>query len=183
MRKGKNVVYQFPFFRIHEIVVASRGVSLSTDLLEELCTRGVRLSLLDSTGKPYALLTSPMLSATVQARREQILAFNDERGLAFARAIVVGKLKNQERLLRYFGKYMKQADPERFAQVERIAQALRAQAGKAKQVAGEHIDAARQTLMGHRRQRRTAILGRGQSDHRRARSSSSGASIAAPPTR
>src|SRR5439155_51969 len=82
------VVYQFPFFRIHEIVVASRGVSLSTDLLEELCTRGVRLSLLDSTGKPYAMLTSPMLSATVQARREQILAFNDARGLAFARAIV-----------------------------------------------------------------------------------------------
>ena len=148
VRKGKDVVYQFPFFRIHEVVVASRGVSLSTDLLEELCTRGVRLSLLDSTGKPYALLTSPMLSATVQARREQILAFNDQRGLAFARAIVVGKLKNQERLLRYFGKYMKQTDPERFAQVERIAQALRGQAGKAKQVAGENVDAARQTLMG-----------------------------------
>src|SRR5512139_1472957 len=90
VRKGKDVVYQFPFFRIHEVVVASRGVSLSTDLLEELCTRGVRLSLLDSTGKPYAMLTSPMLSATVQARREQILAFNDARGLVFARAIVAG---------------------------------------------------------------------------------------------
>ena len=148
VRKGKNVVYQFPFFRIHEVVVASRGVSISTDLLEELCTRGVRLSLLDSTGKPYALLTSPMLSATVQARREQILAFSDARGLAFARAIVTGKLKNQERLLRYFGKYMKQADPERFAEVARIAQALRGQAAKAKHVAGAHIDAARQTLMG-----------------------------------
>jgi CRISPR-associated protein Cas1 len=148
VRKGKDVVYQFPFFRIHEVVVASRGVSLSTDLIEELCTRGVRLSLLDSTGKPYALLTSPMLSATVEARREQILAFNDARGLAFARAIVAGKLKNQERLLRYFGKYLRQADPERFAAVDRVAKALRGQADKAKQVGGEHIDAARQTLMG-----------------------------------
>lgn len=148
VRKGKDVVYQFPFFRIHEVVVASRGVSLSTDLLEELCTRGVRLSLLDSTGKPYAMLTSPMLSATVQARREQILAFTDARGLAFARAIVAGKLKNQERLLRYFGKYMKQTDPERFANVTRVAQALRTQANKARQVSGDHLDGARQTLMG-----------------------------------
>lgn len=148
VRKAKNVVYQFPFFRIHEVVVASRGVSVSTDLLEELCERGVRLSFLDSRGKPYALLTSPMLSATVQARREQLLAFNDARGLAFARAIVVGKLKNQERLLRYFGKYLKQADPERFATIERIASGLAAQARKAKAVTGEHVGAVRQTLMG-----------------------------------
>lgn len=96
VRKGKDVVYQFPFFRIHEVVVGSRGVSLSTDLLEELCVRGVRLSLLDSTGKPYAMLTSPMLSATVHARREQMLAFSDKRGLAFAKTIVAGKIKNQE---------------------------------------------------------------------------------------
>jgi CRISPR-associated protein Cas1 len=148
VRKGKNVVYQFPFFRIHEVVVASRGVSLSTDLLEELCTRGVRLSLLDSTGKPYALLTSPMLSATVQARREQILAFSDARGVAFARAVVAGKLKNQERLLRYFGKHLKQTDPERCALVGRVAAALRAQAAKARRVTGADVSATRQTLMG-----------------------------------
>jgi CRISPR-associated protein Cas1 len=148
VRKGKDVVYQFPFFRIHEVVVASRGVSISTDLLEELCSRGVRLSFLDSTGKPYALVTSPMLSATVQARREQILAFNDARGFVFARAVVAGKLRNQERLLRYFGKYMKQADPDRFAEVARAAGALRAQAAKAVRVAGEHVGDARKTLMG-----------------------------------
>jgi CRISPR-associated protein Cas1 len=148
VRKGKEVVYQFPFFRIHEVVVASRGVSLSTDLLEELCTRGVRVSLLDSTGKPYALLTSPMLSATVQIRRAQLAAFEDARGVAFARAVVVGKIKNQERLLRYFGKYLKQANPERFAPVERTAQALRGQANAAKQVTGPTLAATRPTLMG-----------------------------------
>jgi CRISPR-associated protein Cas1 len=148
IRKGKGVVYQFPFFRIHEVVVASRGVSLSTDLIEELCTRGVRVSFLDSTGKPYALLTSPMLSATVQARRAQMAAFDDARGVAFARAVVVGKIKNQERLLRYFGKYLKQANPERFAQLDRIAHALRGHANAAKQVNAATLDASRQTLMG-----------------------------------
>lgn len=148
VRKGKDVVYQFPFFRIHEVVVASRGISLSTDLLEELCTRGVRLSFLDSTGKPYAMITSPMLSATVQARREQILAFRDGRGFQFARAIVAGKLQNQERLLRYFGKYLKQADPARFAVIEKAVATLRALAKRAKKVDAANVDDARQTLMG-----------------------------------
>jgi CRISP-associated protein Cas1 len=148
VRKGKDVIYQFPFFRIHEVVIASRGISFSSDLIEELCTQGVRVSFLDSRGRPYALLTSPMLSATVRARREQILAFQDARGVEFARAVVCGKLKNQERLLRYFGKYIKHSEPDRFAQVDRVAHALRAQANKAKQVGADNVDVARQTLMG-----------------------------------
>lgn len=81
VRKGKDVIYQFPFFRINEVVVGSRGVSMSSDFLEEVCVRSIRLSFLDYSGKPYAMVTSPMLTATVQARREQILAFNDKRGL------------------------------------------------------------------------------------------------------
>lgn len=92
VRKGDNLIYQFPFFRLNEVIIASRGISFSSDLIEELCERGVRVSFLDSRGQPYAMLTSPMLSATVQARREQLLAFHDSRGLAFARAIVGGRL-------------------------------------------------------------------------------------------
>jgi CRISP-associated protein Cas1 len=148
VRKGKQVVYQFPLFRLSEVVVGSRGISLSTDLVEEICRRGIRLSLLDSTGKPYAMLTSPMLSATVQARREQILAFNDVRGFQFARAVVAGKLRNQERLLRYFGKYLKKNDPERFAAIDAIAGALRRQALQAKRLEARNVDEGRQTLMG-----------------------------------
>lgn len=146
--KSNNVVYQFPFFRLNEVVIASRGVSFSSDLIEALCEQGVRVSLLDSRGQPYAMLTSPMLSATVHARREQLLAFHDQRGLEFARAVVSGKIANQERLLRYFGKYLKTAAPERFQEIERTTQALKVQRGKVKAVQGNHINEARDTLMG-----------------------------------
>jgi hypothetical protein len=44
VRKDKTVLYQFPFFRIQEVVIASRGISISADLLEELCVRGIRLN-------------------------------------------------------------------------------------------------------------------------------------------
>lgn len=148
IRKGDTLIYQFPFFRLNEVVIASRGIGFSSDVIEELCERGVRVSFLDSRGQPYAMLTSPMLTATVQSRREQLLAFYDQRGLTFARTIVVGKIMNQERLLRYFGKYMKKADPDRFRTIEQIAQALKTQRTTATGVQGDRIDDVRNSLMG-----------------------------------
>jgi CRISPR-associated protein Cas1 len=148
VRKGKDVIYQFPLFRLHEVVVGSRGVTLSSDLLEELCVRGIRLSFLDHSGKPYAMITSPMLTATVQARREQILAFGDKRGLEFCKAVVLGKIKNQERLLRYFGKYLKKEAPERFDRIEETAAHLRKCWQKVPEIDGASVNEARGTLMG-----------------------------------
>src|SRR5216117_22571 len=66
VRKDKTVLYQFPFFRIQEVVIASKGISLSADLLEELCVRGIRLNFWGAAGKPYALISSPYLNATIQ---------------------------------------------------------------------------------------------------------------------
>ncbi len=148
VRKGKDVIYQFPFFRLNEVVVGSRGITLSSDMLEEMCVRGIRLSFLDYSGKPYAMVTSPMLTATVQARREQILAFNDKRGLEFGKAVVLGKIKNQERLLRYFGKYMKKEAEERFQRIEETASQLRALWKKVPAINAGCVNEARGTLMG-----------------------------------
>jgi len=148
VRKGKEVIYQFPFFRLNEVVVGSKGITLSSDLLEELCLRGIRLSFLDRSGKPYAMVTSPMLTATVQARREQILAFTDKRGLEFSKAVVLGKIKNQERLLRYFGKYLKKEAEDRFLKIEAIAAQLRNLWKKVPAIDGGSVSEARGALMG-----------------------------------
>jgi len=121
---------------------------MSSDFLEEVCMRGVRLSFLDFSGKPYAMVTSPMLTATVQARREQILAFNDKRGLEFCKAVVVGKIKNQERLLRYFGKYLKTEADDRFQRIDAIAGQLRALWKKVPAIDAGCVDEARGTIMG-----------------------------------
>lgn len=71
---GGSQHIELPLFRISEIVVASRGVTLSSDLIEECCDRGIRISFLSSSGQPFAMLSSPMLTATVQTRREQMAA-------------------------------------------------------------------------------------------------------------
>jgi len=148
VRKGKDVIYQFPFFRLNEVVVGSRGITVSSDLVEELCVRGIRLSFLDYSGKPYAMVTSPMLTATVQTRREQILALTDKRGLEFCKAVVLGKIKNQERLLRYFAKYLKKDDEERFKKIDATVSQLRGLWKKVPAVDAASVSEARGTLMG-----------------------------------
>jgi CRISPR-associated protein Cas1 len=148
VKLGGKAVYEFPFFRISEVVVASRGVSLSSDLLKEFCERGIRLSFVEASGRPYAMLSSPVLTATVESRREQLLAYNDERGLEFARLIVRGKVRNQRHLLQYFGKYLKQSDAERFSVVSALIPRLRALELQAKHTDGTSVGQKRAELMG-----------------------------------
>ncbi|HVA67629.1 MAG TPA: CRISPR-associated endonuclease Cas1 [Elusimicrobiota bacterium] len=148
VKEGGKAVYEFPFFRLTDVIIQSRGISISADLIEELCKRGVRVSFLGFGGRPYAMLTSPMLSATVHARREQIIAFNDQRSVEFSKKVIAGKISNQAKLLKYFGKYVKQADPERFSRMEAVIAAIEETVGKIGAVNASKIDEARQTLMG-----------------------------------
>lgn len=56
---------------------------------------------------------------------------------------------NQERLLRYFGKYLKQADPDRFVRVDRLADQIRDLKPAIDRIAGTRIDDVRDSLMGY----------------------------------
>lgn len=70
------------------------------------------------------MLSSPMLTATVITRREEIAAYYDSRGMELTKVIVRGKLGNQAALLKYFGKYLNETDGARFDELSRLTQAL-----------------------------------------------------------
>lgn len=146
--EAKPLQTELPLFRISEIVVASSGVLISTDLIEECCERGIRLSFLTPGGRPYAMLTLPMLTATVLTRREQLAAYGDRRGAEVARAVVRGKLTNQADLLKCFGKYLKEANPAAYQEIEKAVGGLERLRREAGRVEGERVDDIRGTLMG-----------------------------------
>lgn len=143
----RSLQIELPFFRISEIVIASRGVTISSDLIEECCDRGIRMCFLTPGGQPVAMLSSPMLTATVQTRREQMAAYGDLRSVEFARAVVLGKLKNQANLLKYFGKYKKDAAPETFEILGEATRGLARLCRDVRHVAGARIDDARGAFM------------------------------------
>jgi CRISPR-associated protein Cas1 len=145
VRKDKSVCAQVPFMRVQEIIIASRGVSISSDLIEELCERGIRVAFLTSSGKPFALVTSPMLTATVETRRAQLAAGQNQRGVALCRWIIAGKIHNQEKLLRYFAKSRQGA---RHEALEKAAKTLRGLRRSALALEGNSPDDVRGSLMG-----------------------------------
>lgn len=148
VRKGKELLYEFPFYRLSEITLASRGITISSDAIMELCERGIQINFLQASGKPYAKITAPTLSATIQARREQLRAIDDERGAKFSRVIVAGKLSNQRKLLLYFAKYMKGTAPDRYERLMEAAEVLKSLAGQALRTNGRDVAEVRQGLMG-----------------------------------
>jgi CRISPR-associated protein Cas1 len=138
---------EIPLFRVGEILLAPHGVTVSTDLIEEAVRRGIPISFVSAGGQPFAMLTSPMLTATVATRRAQLRAMDSAAGADLARAFVAGKLRNQASLLVYFAKAEK-ADPERRARVLGRAVEVRAARKRALAVRGTTPDAIREEIMG-----------------------------------
>lgn len=148
VRKGKDLLYEFPFYRLSEVTLASRGITVSSDLIMELCERGIQINFLHGSGRPYAKITAPTLSATIQARREQFKALEDKRGIEFSKAVLAGKLNNQRSLLLYFAKYMKQSAVDRYSTVAQSAAVLKSLRQQVKKISGEEISQVRKMLMG-----------------------------------
>lgn len=145
VRQKRKIVAHVPLFRLQEVIVGSRGVSLSSDLIEELCTRGIRIAFLSGGGKPFALLTSPYLTATVETRRMQFLCRESSAGAAIARSLVAGKLRNQEKILLYFAR---SREGDLAAGLTAAAKQLRALRRQATGLEASSSEEARPALMG-----------------------------------
>jgi len=123
--RHKKSVKEYPFFQVERIVIASPGVSISANVVQECTKNGIPIDFLTTSGRPYARVSSPELSGTVKTRREQILAYTDARGLEFARKIVAAKLANQMAILKYFAKYRKERDPQSYSQIYQAVEEIR----------------------------------------------------------
>lgn len=108
---------EFPLMNLEQIIICSKGISLSSDLISACTEQGIEISFLGFDGQPYAKLVSPALTATVISRREQLSAYHDERGFEIARRFIHGKLQNQINLIRYFGKYRRKRAPRQYAEM------------------------------------------------------------------
>lgn len=104
--KGQTLA-QAPLIHLESVHILSMGVSVSADAVECCCERGIPIYFLNSLGTPYASLYSGGLVGTVITRREQLRAYDNERGALLAVAFASGKIQNQAITLRYLAKNRK----------------------------------------------------------------------------
>jgi CRISPR-associated protein Cas1 len=144
---GQAEQEEIPFFDLERIIITSKGVSISSDLIRECAERGVALHFLSSRGQPYAQISAPNLTGTVRTRREQVLAFLDERSITIGKLIVTGKVKNQINLLKYFAKYRKTIEPDLFDLIETKTAKMAETLNELGKISGVNIDAVRPFLL------------------------------------
>lgn len=103
VRQNDNVQY-YPLNRLCTISIAKRGVSFSSDLIESLSARGIKLFFLDFRGVPHSAIVGQSQHGVVAVRMAQ-MAFCKNDTLPLARKIVTAKVKNQRAVLNHLGKY------------------------------------------------------------------------------
>lgn len=146
VKKQRRVIREIPQKQLRHVIVAARGIALSSDVIT-FCAQGrIPIDFLSHHGEPLARLCTP-LDSLGNTGLEQLRAIQDGSGLLLARAFVYGKLKNQLNLVKYYHKYRKRVDEDfarAFEEVEKKFDTLIAEL-KAFVPAGDY-DAGRQRL-------------------------------------
>lgn len=93
--------------RIKSINILKGGISLSSDLIEVCAARGIKIFFLDFKGVAHTSLSSTASHAVANVRRAQFLTIESDYAKEMAKALILGKLKNQRATLQYFYKYQK----------------------------------------------------------------------------
>lgn len=147
-KSNGKVVWQFPLQNLSDIFIFKNGSSLSTDLIAEAAERGIALHIVDGSGHPVAQLETPNLTATIETKRIQLLALENDKARHLASSFTGGKILNQSRLLRYFSKYLTQSNSLKAEQVTKIALELVRTRKQIQEIANDDMSKFRQTLMG-----------------------------------
>ena len=106
VQQGDDTSY-YPLNRLCTISIAKRGISISSNLIEALSVRGVKLFFLDFRGVPHTALIGQSQHGVVAVRQAQMNYCSDDT-MPIARKIVSAKIRNQRAVLNHLGKYHQQ---------------------------------------------------------------------------
>jgi group II intron reverse transcriptase/maturase/CRISPR-associated endonuclease Cas1 len=147
IRKRDRTVKKIPLMPVKNVTIISKGVSLSSDLVWHCAHEEIPIDFIDSRGKPFARIFSPVQTIST-IRREQFNAYNDERGTSLVKEFVIGKMKNQAALLKYFCKYRKKTEPALYETISRYIERIGEIQKKVDNADDTTIDTLRKSVMG-----------------------------------
>lgn len=91
--------------RVKTIQVLSRGIGLSSDLVNACSHRGIKIFF--NTFNSFSALHTLYEHKSVMVRKNQFLKCDNKDGLELARKLIIGKLKNQRATLLYSSRNIK----------------------------------------------------------------------------
>lgn len=132
---------------VESIICCSSGVSFSSSALELAVENNIQVVFAKYRGWPYAVLMPASLTGSVRARREQFLAYNDERSVILAKKFIAGKLVNQANFLKLMAKNRRQTDSKLSEKLYNSSKLIDDANDRITREQGNNIDEKRQQIM------------------------------------
>ncbi|MGM0471880.1 MAG: CRISPR-associated endonuclease Cas1 [Bacillota bacterium] len=147
IKKKDEIIQEVPFFKVEQILIASSGVSFSSDLIHECSKVGIQLDFISYRGDHLAKLSSSAMLGTIQTRRQQLAAYQDQRGVQLAIAFARGKIENQIVLLKYLAKSRKSKDKELYDSIYDTIEGLNNNQEELSEIKGAQVDQVRNLIL------------------------------------
>lgn len=117
VKKGGEKIVELAAGNISQVILASKGISMSSAFLKLMLKHRVDFVLLSGFGAPLGRLVGRKGGA-IELRKNQIEAQKDERGKHLAKQFAKGKLVNQSNLLKSLAKNRRSTKPELASKLE-----------------------------------------------------------------
>ncbi|MBL0286696.1 MAG: CRISPR-associated endonuclease Cas1, partial [Bacteroidetes bacterium] len=106
IKENAKVLQTFPLSTVEHIAIQTNACNISSKLIEYCADNKIPIDFLDFNGQPYAKIFSP-LNDTYQLWYLQFEHLQQPTAIAIAKDLVLAKINNQAKLLKYFSKYAK----------------------------------------------------------------------------
>ena len=99
IKQNSEIIKEFALNRTKTIQILSKGVSISSDLINSCSKRGIKIFF--NTFDNFSALHTVYEHKSVIVRKKQFKVCENEEGLKIAQQLIIGKLKNQRATLLY----------------------------------------------------------------------------------
>ncbi|MEM2001025.1 MAG: CRISPR-associated endonuclease Cas1 [Candidatus Methanomethylicaceae archaeon] len=134
VRRERRKVYEAPLLRLTGITIASPGITLSADVIDQCAEHEIPILFLSPQGKVVAVLSAPESSNGAIGLLQMHALMEGKPAMDLAKRFAWGKIKNQMNLMKYFHKYRKHVDAEFAAAFRTKLAAMEKILGELKQV-------------------------------------------------
>ena len=114
IKEDGNIINEVALNRVKTIQILSRGISLSSDLINSCSKRGIKIFF--NTFNSFSALHTLYEHKSVMVRKNQFEICEDKKGLELARELILGKLKNQRATLLYSSRNIEDEEKENVIQ-------------------------------------------------------------------
>ncbi len=106
IRANGKILNQIVTDKIQNLIIAAKGVTISSDIVEVLSEKKIRVDYFDSLGKPFASIISSATPISENTNK-QIKFLQEGKTQQLIKTLIISKIKNQISVLRYFYKSRK----------------------------------------------------------------------------